>query len=76
VTDSTSSSIGLQAVGPDHLLIFSSTMSAGSDAQMIQQGALVESVDTPAVRAALAGSGQPGTVRYGRGKRTPSPAMP
>jgi len=68
VTDSTSSSIGLQAVGPDHLLIFSSTWTAGSDAQMIQQGALVDSVDTPAVRAALEGSGQPGTVRYGQGK--------
>ena len=68
VTESTSSSIGLQAVGPDHLLIFSSTWTAGSDAQMIQQGALAKRVDTPPVRAALEGSGQPGTVRYGQGE--------
>jgi methyl-accepting chemotaxis protein len=67
VTDSTASSIVLQAVGPDHLLILSSTWTAGSDAQMIQQGALAERVDTPAVNAALQASGRPGSVRYGHG---------
>ena len=68
VTNSTSSSILLQAVGPDHLLIFSSTMTAQSDAQMIQQGALTQRVDTPAVDSALQGSGKTGTVSYGQGK--------
>ena len=67
VTDSTASSIVLQAVGPDHLLIFSSTWTAGSDAQMIQQGALAERVDTPAVSVALQGGGRAGSVRYGHG---------
>ena len=67
VTDNTSAAIVLQAVGPDHLLVFSSTMTAQSDTQMIQQGALTERVDTPAVRAALQSSGRPGTVRYGSG---------
>ena len=67
VTNSTSSSILLQAVGPNHLLIFSSTMTAQSDAQMIQQGALTQRVDTPAVDSAIQGSGKTGTVSYGQG---------
>ncbi len=68
VTNSTSSSIVLQAVGPDHLLIFSSTMTAGADAQMIQQGALSQRIDTPAVVSALRASGSTGTVSYGQDK--------
>ena len=68
VTNSTSSSIVLQAVGADHLLIFSSTMTAQSDAQMIQQGALSQRVDTAAVNSALQGTGKTGSVSYGQGK--------
>ena len=60
VTNSTSSSILLQAVGPDHLLIFSSTMTAQSDAQMIQQGALTQRVDTPAVDWLSRAAARPG----------------
>jgi methyl-accepting chemotaxis protein len=68
VTQSTASSIVLEAVGPDHLLVYSSTMTATTGAGMILEGALTKRVDTPAGADALGSNDHPGTVRYGTGK--------
>jgi methyl-accepting chemotaxis protein len=67
VADSSSTPAQIEAIGPNHLLIYSTSMGAASVPGMIRQGALSEAVNTPAVGDALGGSGKPGVITYGTG---------
>ena len=53
VIASTSSPIVVQAVAPDHRLVFSSLMSVANAAAMAQDGALSQVVHTPPVDLSL-----------------------
>jgi methyl-accepting chemotaxis protein len=67
VIASTSSPIVIQAVAPDHRLVFSSLMSVTNAAAMAQDGALSQVVHTPSVDTALRTGSQPGALGYGQG---------
>jgi methyl-accepting chemotaxis protein len=67
VIASTSSPIVVQAVASDHLLVFSSTMAAPTATAMVAEGALTQTIETPAVNAALKAGSQPGALQYGEG---------
>src|ERR1019366_2531214 len=66
VIASTSSPIVVQAVAPDHRLVFSSLMSVTNAAAMAQDGALSQVVHTPSVDTALRTGSQPGALGYGQ----------
>jgi methyl-accepting chemotaxis protein len=68
VIASTSSPIVIQAVAPDHRLVFSSMMAVPSAAAMAQDGALSQVVSTPSVDAALRAGSQAGALGYGQGR--------